>query len=932
MDYELLDRKMTILNHEGIDLTESIRKVLARNDYTVAQNNEYYAAFSGDRPVYPDRWLCTSELAGSDWKFCAAPYLSPKELLLFPDEKKLAEVVDSTEAWFYFNPAKTGLPSKNRLELLFSYDRPKAVYGLSYVFCSEEQELLIQVNNSHNPLPMRIWVNGSLVFFSTGGYMVRRMESVFRFNKGGNVILVERIIDPRKKIKDRYMDTYFSIGLRPVKQLLENRRIEEYLDPQYLHSLGFSNTVVLERTVIHSGEAVRFMVIPRKYCSGHGNESIQVSFTNAQDEILYSVNVKYFETVSVDLAPENTGIIGITTLVSGCLEISEECFFLIGDYRQMADDLKHKLDELPKAGPELRTSISRLLEIPDLRNGVVLGTLYPIDSNVSYCVFKAVRDIWRYLSGYKQDQRIEYHDLFPNEVIFFAKTGIYGMYKPYGVFLPKNYDKKSQYPLVIQYVAAYGIYPVPGLNGRYSGDMLYGREFGDTIVAVVPCFYDRYSDIELIGFADVIRSICTQFSVDPERISLVGFCGSASICTQVIKYLPYLFSAAALLSPYIDQSFITDSLRENTSNMEILQLSNSEKGLFPASLQYLHSFGNVDFWYTDTFEHEEFFNCFLSIKLLKKLTSRRRNRFPRKISFRSEIPSFGRAYWLRSSFAHDGQNEQDGRNGRKDILVQGEIVSGDEIKISSPFNRKVTVYYNRDEMGLEQQIRLIVNQSEKAVCLKGLTGRMMIDVFENSWEYQVRELSLNDFDCEYNSVDCHEHSMGIKQVYTGQYLVLTDEMPGYFQKDYTDNLKILLDRALKNPLQEKNVRRVVSFETLSAEILQCNNLIFIMYPGFVPPIFNNEAAKLPYKNNEIKLPLEVDEKGIRYGGHDFAGCCYALVKAPNPYNQEFTALYAAFDSEAALEGLNEFLKRFDTDLLFYQDAVIFHQGGYSVFQ
>ncbi len=909
MRREIFGMENEILNDRGEDLSPCLKEVLLCNDYCIAQNNDHYIVFSGDKSVYINRWLHTSEPGNNSSVFCTEPFLRPRSKIQFVDGTKDLAAQYSGDSWYFPETAHIkGNPFKNRLEGFYPNAQERYVYGLSYVYCTEQQEILLHINNSHNPIPMRLWINGTLVFFGTQDYLVRRSDLVYTFNRGGNILLVERKINPKNKLRDRYLDTHFIVGLKPVKYLLERKQANGYFDPQYIDYSRDSCDIILEKAVCPQREQIRIIVLPRYYGNGV-DKKVQLSLVNSRGEVVFTKQTEIFKVSDIPIQTERQEVLKILAGHPEDGARKTEAFVLQGDYADYCSYINSMAEAKRDCCDEAKHSIKRLLDIPDFKRGQVNQSVYPIDSFVYFDVLKSCWGIERYLHAATRTVEKDCFDISDSSRIVFYDSGVDGLLKAYGIYLPKAYDNKRKYPLLIQYIYSYGVYPIPGLNGQHMRDYLHRQDLGEAVVAMIPCIPEKYSFGEILIFIDMLGDIVSRFSIDMNRISIVGFCGTSTSCIRIVRHFPHVFSAIALIGPYIEAGLLNGELYGNTSNTVVMQLANVEKGLFMAGCHYADSFANMDFWCDYDFEHEEFSNCYNSIKLAQKITGLKKCPFPEKIDYKSSIPAFCRSYWI-SVVCVDDASEP--------VSIEAEIIGSMQIKIGVKNALAISIYIDKSNMGLDGNIGISINGTVKPVHI-GDFQRIAVSIGDRDWQYDKADLSESEFDDEYSRFAYHADYLGIHRIYTGSYLLLADDYSYASKDDLVNNLYSLLDNASKVTCEKKQYKRIQRYAEVPEESLAKNHLIHVLHP-------RNMGS---WKDEKLYTPeLDASESGIAFGGRRFTGEYFALIKYKNPLNPDKLVLLAAYNSNGALLKLNNLLMKFDEEPIFFNDAIVYCAGEY----
>lgn len=575
-----------ILNHFGMNLGMGLCRLFMDNSFCVAGNNEFYINYYGDEPVKINQWLYTLENRKAI--FSCFPVLQEKDGLDFPTDGKLLK--DAQNKWYFIDSPGNGKRSKNRLERLCFYGEPQLLYAVSQVFSKEDDKKIYFVNNGHNPLPMKIWVNGRLIFSCYKDSLIRRSEGIIQLKSGSNIILVEREIIPKHKIKDMFMDTNFTFTLYPISRLLGSEKGYSFLNKDVFDGIGDMVDVITPKKIFNVGEDIPYYIVP------HNNFSVsnyQVQVLDMSGAKIYTKTLGVLQQSEITLGKEVHGVLKII--------IKKGSHICITDY-VFVGDITQNLGLTDKDNRRMR----KLQHILDFHKDVVRDSIYPIDSNAYYHILENLY----YLSDKKDSQEYFYLDLI--------ETHDQGRHRSFGVLLPAGYDKRKEYPLIIQYIAGYGDSAIPGLNGNYPEYYTKTNGYGDVIIAFIACDYEYMNDYELMAVGDIFNHLMNTYSIDRQRVSILGFCGSANSCMRLLLFYPGVFSAAVFLTPYINDETIRAADNMKLEDVHLHMVLNPSTGLFlPGTVYTKHYQANVTI--APGMEHEELFALYNNKKLISYL-------------------------------------------------------------------------------------------------------------------------------------------------------------------------------------------------------------------------------------------------------------------------------------------------------------------------
>lgn len=646
-----------IRNCFGDDLGPGLRRIFMDNSFNVASNNEFYINYNGNEPAKINQWLCTLE--NKEALFSCFPVLCEKEGLIFPTDAKLT--AEAENRWCFIDNPGSGKRSKNRLERLCSYHKPQLLYAAAQIFSKDDSEKIYFVNNGHNPIPMKIWVNGRLIFSCYKENLIRRSEGIVRLKKGTNLILVEREIIPQHKIKDMFMDTNFTFTLYPVSYLLGAEMGRSFLKKEMFDDIGNMVDIITQKKIFEPGEVIPY------YITQHNNDPVQEYEVQVLDANGIEVYYGHSETAlqaELVLKTDLCGVFRINIKKEGRVSAVEYIF--IGDINDIG---------FTKADYERARD---LLHIFDFSKNVVRNSIYPIDKNVYHHIFENLY----FLSALNDDRRGYFF-------LDFIETRDQGRKRSFGVLLPKGYNKEKKYPLIVEYTAGYGDYAIPGLNGGYPEYCLRNNRYEKAVVAFIACDYEYINIYELMAMGDICNYLTETYAIDRQRISIMGFCGSTNSCMRLLLTYRGIFSSALFLSPYIDEETLKEMEKPESEAMCPYLVLNPSTGLFLPGTAY------ADYYQSEVtvapgLEHEELFSLYNNEYLLSFLTERMKMKRNLQISLSEQIKPMGIAgmYTGKCAVLCDTTDENE-KKMLRELLIFMQLTKYRNLEIHTEENFKV---------------------------------------------------------------------------------------------------------------------------------------------------------------------------------------------------------------------------------------------------
>jgi hypothetical protein len=421
----------------------------------------------------------------------------------------------------------------------------------------------------------------------------------------------------------------------------------------------------------------------------------------------------------------------------------------------------------------------------------------------------------------------------------------------YCVSVPLGYSHERKYPLVI-FIPTF----------RYEEEILkfhHGVEYGEVLLAEITCKgMTCGSYIGEASFMEGLERLKAFFSVDEDRIYLVGNCVGGYAAWALAQAYPYLFAGMVVLSGSQYEKNI-----QNLNHLNILNVCGDRDKY----LEQVYSFPTNTLAKTsDRYKavlikdasRDGLSHVHKSSYIVKWLLEHRRERYPRKISFRTERMRHNKTNWIEIICLQEG---------KKYGKIEAEIENEGTIRLKSTHVRQFLLTLpegiNKDEIFIQ------VNE-EEAFALHA-AGRKTIAFEKNGEAYSViAEESL----CP---VKDSSLGMGILDIYMDTVKIVVPSK--YYTSEDERTLINNIAKAYSKPgtsasRPEIHIHYpVVESGQINAQDLYSCNLILI------GSVYDNLLSSM-----KEGMPIQFDENGYSYQGVYAQGDYCIIMICANPFH------------------------------------------------
>jgi poly(3-hydroxybutyrate) depolymerase len=235
--------------------------------------------------------------------------------------------------------------------------------------------------------------------------------------------------------------------------------------------------------------------------------------------------------------------------------------------------------------------------------------------------------------------------------------------QPYGLYIPRNFDSKKKYPLVIMLHGA-------GSNHRLALKRVFGKSnLPDETDVEASRYFPEWPDVEFVvaspyargtmgyqGVAekdvyDVLADVKRRFRIDEDRVYLTGLSMGGGGTLWLALSRPDVWAAIAPVCPAPPEG--TWELAPNALNVPVRIFHGDADPVVPVAgvrewVQRLGDLGTqVDYKEYPGVQHDSWVPAYKDGAVFEWFKQFRRNRFPDRVRFTTSRYEYDSAYWVR---------------------------------------------------------------------------------------------------------------------------------------------------------------------------------------------------------------------------------------------------------------------------------------------
>ena len=448
----------------------------------------------------------------------------------------------------------------------------------------------------------------------------------------------------------------------------------------------------------------------------------------------------------------------------------------------------------------------------------------------------------------------------PGEVTIYYKSDIDEDIILYNLYLPKNYDKTKEYPLIVYNSVLYG--------GCQSSLFSRVKKLEDVIVA------DAHGrDVTMgsyVGDAscrEILEDICSRYKIDKTRIYAMGQSNGGYATWAQAQKTPDIFAGI-----YPCVSDFNEREIKNLSNLKVFYLTSEADFLHNEVCAKLtkSNLPNLEILHVEKHTHNLFEEVILSEPVIADLMKERLNLYPQRISFYTHMNRYLKAYWLEAHSIEAGKIY-----GGFDVHIDGNTIKIETVNITG-----ITIHI--PPYLLKDKIEILINN--QVVNYSG-EDKLFVGIQNDTTPNVNNDISVDTF---------YPKGSGIVDV-------------------YMNPLRII------NYAQDKKISEVLSKPETNGFL----NTIHVCYPiSDTDAVYYDVMDKYNFiiiddhKNNSSSFLKDIREQapiltnscGYEYHGKQYNEEYCIMQILSNPFNNKKSVLYISYNS-ITMANRNFFLRQ-----------------------
>ncbi len=737
------------------------------------------------------------------------------------------------------------------------------MFIITNIECYENKRVIIGLGRFCR---VKMWINDVFVCNALTG-LAEGCLLFLQLNKGNNVVFVEMSQFDTTRLVDMFSFRINDINNEIIG--IDGRLTKDIIDTLVMNKVS----VVKEETKVRRDSVHEFMIIPRDYVNISERSSVTVIVENdtgdkcdtfnaeickpirydissISDKLADSFSLSFNITVRADSGENvNTKHVVPLGIISDELERLKVQYGTIAKQYELNDEDRHNIEGRIQDIARLTADSVRLEKEKRLTTLEYLESLFSEYAEPIKHERENLRRIFEYI---KKGQHFSDFARRNTPIRIYFKSCLDDQTLNYHISLPENYSIHKKYPLVVF---------LPYWKYDYALEIHKAFKYEEEVIMAEILFrgVNTGSYIGEAAILEVMQIILNKYSIDTDRMYLIGACNGAYASWTMAQAYPYLFTAIATIDgiPY------PPNLR-NVSNVEVLNIAGDEEtsleSCFYGPRDILSQYGNYEGILAKRANPDTILTYVYSQTVVKWLLRHKRKRYPKRIYYRTERIRHTRTYWVEVVSINAGE---------KYCELEGELVDNSTINLHltniEQFVLTIPDFMRRDRLLIninQGNIFTLYDLENNKLCFRKKEGKYHI--LDNMQQLEFQRNSLG---------------MGILDIYMDRLKVVIPLQCG------SEDEEIVIKETAEGFSRPQTMGwqpvlqvhyPVVNDDALTKKDLDECNLIAIGTDNSKNSVIEKIIGNLPFR---------FDERGYEYRGNYKEGKYCLTFIVPNPLNR-----------------------------------------------
>jgi pimeloyl-ACP methyl ester carboxylesterase len=364
------------------------------------------------------------------------------------------------------------------------------------------------------------------------------------------------------------------------------------------------------------------------------SEPVVISIFDSRGSLIRTIQGRTGDRIPLALPEESRGVFRVNARAEREAIYEDDAVLLIGDESSIAAEAVARARAIQPDDPQPAATLTYLA---DLLEGELIPSLSTTERRLRAVL--EINEIVAFLDGNQWSA-----EQFRGQRQWAYRSGLDDSYQPYTLYLPETYDPAREYPLIVS------------LHGYTDNDWNTATNVAvrrpDDFIVVAPygrgdVGYRTVGERDVLDVIDLVESI---YSVDPDRVYLMGWSMGGLGTWRIGLLYPDLFAAIAPFCGWGGIVYLGNLINTPTLivhgdadpsvpiRMDRNAASRLEQIGAPVEYRELPGVGH-DTWSPTVLAR-------FGVDFLSFFRSNVRNRWPERLAFSVRAPRYGHHFWM----------------------------------------------------------------------------------------------------------------------------------------------------------------------------------------------------------------------------------------------------------------------------------------------